>query len=313
MPTNYLDQFYQLDPAYPPPPGTAVAFVKLTLTDQNDDDDLDRFNGDSLDGVDIIRSWPGDTVTINVPGIGNITYTGTTFYLADGRRFFTPTDGQVLRNGTFVSSTYVTTQGPLLVSQLGPPCFTAGTLIDTPAGPVRVEDLRPGDMVMTLDHGAQPLRWVGGRTVCGLGRFAPVELDPGVFDNDRSLLLSPEHRILWRGWEIELFFAETEALVAARHLVGLPGIRLRPMTRVSYLHLLFDRHEIVRANGAWSESLHPGGWMIQSDPLLRDEISALCPEVLARLPEDCPGARRILTAKEARVLHPQRSRIAAMA
>lgn len=85
------------------------------------------------------------------------------------------------------------------------------------------------------------------------------------------------------------------------------------MTRVSYLHLLFDRHEIVRANGAWSESLHPGGWMIQSDPLLRDEISALCPEVLARMPEDCPGARRILTAKEARVLHPQRSRIAAMA
>ncbi|PPB82476.1 Hint domain-containing protein [Albidovulum inexpectatum] len=199
MPTNYLDQFYQLDPAFPPPPGTAVAFVKLTLTDQNDDDDLDRFNGDSLDGIDITRSWPGDTVTINVPGIGNITYTGTTFYLADGRRFFTPTDGQVLRNGTFVSSTYVTTQGPLLVSQLGPPCFTAGTLIDTPAGPVPVEDLRPGDMVMTLDHGARPLHWVGRRTVAGSGKFAPITIEPGIFDNDIPLVVSPEHRILYRG------------------------------------------------------------------------------------------------------------------
>ncbi|MFA5582109.1 MAG: Hint domain-containing protein, partial [Paracoccaceae bacterium] len=36
-------------------------------------------------------------------------------------------------------------------------CFTPGTLIDTPDGPRLVEDLRPGDLVLTADHGAQPL------------------------------------------------------------------------------------------------------------------------------------------------------------
>lgn len=212
MATTYTDQFFQLDPYAPPPAGAGISPVKLDLVDQNDDgiiSNTDTF-GDTLDGTAITAIWVGDTVTY-VPANGNqsVTVIGTTFYLSDGRRFFTPNDGSVLQDGTFLSSTAVTSVDVFPVALLGPPCFTAGTLIDTPTGPVRVEDLRPGDMVMTLDHGAQPLRWVGGRTVCGLGRFAPVELDPGVFDNDRSLLLSPEHRILWRGWEIELFFAET--------------------------------------------------------------------------------------------------------
>jgi hypothetical protein len=35
-------------------------------------------------------------------------------------------------------------------------CFTAGTRIDTPYGPRKVEDLRAGDAVVTLDHGAKP-------------------------------------------------------------------------------------------------------------------------------------------------------------
>ncbi len=45
------------------------------------------------------------------------------------------------------------------------PCFVAGTLIRTPDGDVPIESLRPGDLVLTLDDGPQPLRWVGSRVV----------------------------------------------------------------------------------------------------------------------------------------------------
>ena len=40
-------------------------------------------------------------------------------------------------------------------------CFTAGTLIGTLLGPVRVEDLKAGDDVLTLDTGTQKIRWIG--------------------------------------------------------------------------------------------------------------------------------------------------------
>src|SRR6056297_1430822 len=41
------------------------------------------------------------------------------------------------------------------------PCFVAGTLIKTPLGDVPVEQLQAGDLVITQDHGAQPVRWAG--------------------------------------------------------------------------------------------------------------------------------------------------------
>jgi len=300
---TYKDQFFTFDPSAPPPVGTAVNFVRYTLTDANNDNDFDLNNNDLINGSDIASSYPGDTVTINVPGVGNVTYRGVTFYLANGQVVFTPNDGQVLRNGTFVSSTFVNGQGPLLTSQLGPACFTAGTMLRTMAGRRRIETLRVGDLVETLDHGLQPIRWIGCSLVDGSGAFAPVRFETGAIGNDRPLLVSPQHRILWTGAQTELLFAETEVLVPALHLVGMAGVTRAPMAEVTYLHLLFDRHEIVFSEGALSESFHPASQMLAGDRALRAEIAALFP--------DCPGlrpgraaavARPVLAAYEARLL-----------
>ena len=94
MPTTYTDQFFTFNTANPVGGGTVVNFVSCDLIDQNDDNDFDRFDNDSVNGSDISASYPGDTVTINMPGTGNVTYTGITFYLANGDRVFTPTDGE---------------------------------------------------------------------------------------------------------------------------------------------------------------------------------------------------------------------------
>ena len=299
---TYSDQFYLFDPANPPSAGSSTSYVNYNLVDQNNDGDFDRRNNDSVNGSDIQSSWAGDTVTINVPGVGNVTYTGTTFYLANGQRVFTPSDGQVLKNGTFVSSTYVNTEGPLLVPQLGPACFTAGTRIRVPGGAERIERLRPGDLVETLDHGAQVLRWIGRRKVNGTDTFAPIRIEAKVLGNSRPLLVSPQHRMLMVGWRSQLALGEAEILVAAKHLVGMAGVRKDPVAEVDYVHLLFDRHEIVFAEDAPSESFHPASQMLGSDRALYLEIMALFPGRPHMQPGARRGARRVATAYEARVL-----------
>lgn len=299
---TYTDQFYIIDPSAPPPAGTALTFVSYTLTDQNNDGDFDRFNNDSVNGSDITSSYPGDTVRVNVPGIGNVTYTGTTFYLANGQVVFTPNDGQALRNGTFVSSTWVSTQGPLLATQLGAPCFTPGTMIRVPGGEAAIETLRPGDLVETLDHGPQELRWIGQTTVDGTDDLAPIRIEKGIFGNRRPLVVSPQHRVLISGWKSELILAAPEVLVPAKHLTGMDGVREEPAEEVHYVHILFDRHEIVFAEGVSCESFHPGSEVIEADRALYREILSVFPELAQLREEERLPVRRTARAHEARLL-----------
>lgn len=309
MPTTYTDQFYTFDPANPPPGGSAVNFVSYSMIDQNDDGDIEGPDSDTVNGQAISASYPGDTVTINVPGTGNVTYTGTTFYLANGDRVFTPTDGQVLANGTFVSSTWVSPQGPLDVGDLGPPCFAAGTLIETERGMTPVEQIEVGDLVRTLDNGLQSVRWRGARGVPALDKRAPVRFAPGAIGNARELLVSPQHKVLVSGWRAELFFGEDEVLVAATHMINNDTIHRAPRRHVTYHHLMFDRHEILLAEGVPSESFYPGSYILQDEDLA-DEIMALFPDMVGVVGDDWTTARVIAKGKEASVLCGDRLRSA---
>jgi len=231
-----------------------------------------------------------------------VTYTGITFYLANGTQVFTPTDGQVLQNGTLVSTTWVSGQGPLDVNNLGPPCFTAGTLIDKVSGPCPAELLEPGDQVPTYDHGTCVIRWVGQREVSGRGEHAPIRFAAGAVGNSVPLLVSPNHRMLITGWRAELYAGEAEVLVAAKHMVNGETVRVAPCDRVTYVHLLFDRHEIVQSHGVWSESFYPGAVHDLSERGTSREISALFPD-LARLSREQPAlARPMARSFEANVL-----------
>jgi hypothetical protein len=161
------------------------------------------------------------------------------------------------------------------------PCFVAGTRIDTARGAVRVEDVQVGDRVLTLDDGWQPVRWHGVRQVSSQGALAAVHIPAGTFGDHGALAVSPQHRLHFTGWRAELFCGEAEVLVKAIHLVR--AGRLRQDTSgapVTYHHLLFDRHQIIRAEGLWSESYHPGPMtMGDHDPDIRDEILTLFPEL----------------------------------
>ena len=152
------------------------------------------------------------------------------------------------------------------------PCFTAGTLIETAAGPRPVESLRVGDLVRTADHGLQPLRWIGRRDLRAVALVNDAELRPiriarGALGPDlpnHDLRVSPQHRMLVRSRIAERMFEAGEVLVAAVQLLGLPGITQDEAQDVSYIHLLFDQHEVIFAHGAPSESLYPGPVALRS-------------------------------------------------
>jgi Ca2+-binding RTX toxin-like protein len=190
------------------------------------------------------------------------------------------------------------------------PCFTPGTMILTDRGEVPVEGLQAGDLVMTRDNGLQPLRWVGRREVSLIDLMAdpdlqPVEIAAGALQvgPERTMRVSPQHRLLIEGARAELMFGEAEVLVAAKHLLGQAGVtRVLPLEGVAYIHILFDRHEIVQSDGIWTESFQPAERMLSTmDAAVRDEMLKLFPQ-LTQTAEAFPAARLSLKAHEARVL-----------
>ncbi len=160
------------------------------------------------------------------------------------------------------------------------PCFVAGTLIRTARGEVPVEMIRADDRVQTLDNGYQPVVWAGQRRVCGLGSMAPVRFRAGSVGNRRRLLVSPQHRMLVSGWRSELASGEVETLAAAVHLINGGTISRKRCPFVTYVHLLFESHQVLLAEGSASESLFPGSQAFSAfDRAARAEITRLFPRL----------------------------------
>lgn len=182
---------------------------------------------------------------------------------SDGQRYFFSTDGSAsfatmddFPNGAH-SIENVDTATDVLI------CFSAGTNIETPAGNVKVEDLRVGDLVTTLS-GPKPLRWIGVRHVSASQLQEKPHFRPVIIQKDAlgaghptsDLSVSPNHRVLLSGWHMELTFATDAMLCAAKHLVNNTTITTdSDATSAEYYHLMFDEHEIVFSNGLATESL----------------------------------------------------------
>lgn len=168
------------------------------------------------------------------------------------------------------------------------PCFVAGTVIATEAGPVLVDDLRPGMAIQTQDGGFQEIRWIACETVA-LDDMdqppgnRPINIPAGALGDGTpatDLMVSPQHRMLVSSSIAERMFGSEEVLVAAKKLVGIEGICVaEEIEAVTYYHLLLDAHEIVFANGARAESLLLG-------PIT---VSTLGPEAQAELEARFPN------------------------
>ncbi|MCB1365158.1 MAG: Hint domain-containing protein [Rhodobacteraceae bacterium] len=169
-------------------------------------------------------------------------------------------------------------------------CFTAGTNILTPNGPVAIEHLAGGDRVVTRDHGVQRIRWIGASEISA-GRMQmradlrPVLIGAGALGAglpDADMRVSRQHRVLVRDWRSELMFGQEGGVLAAAFTLCNDGdIREeRPATSVTYYHMAFDHHEIVYANGVETESFNPAERTVSAmDEAARQELLALFPEL----------------------------------
>jgi hypothetical protein len=288
---------------------------------------------------DVVNVAPDGSKTVDVlandqgPGNATLTITHINGIAVNAGDSVTLTTGQVVTlnaDGTFtvdadsdeesVNFSYTVGAGnggglsdSAFVTINSVPCFVAGTLIATPHGEVAVESLNPGDLVLTHDHGPQPLRWIGRRAVPATGSHAPIRIAPNTFGTHRELLVSPLHRVLIRDALAELLFGEREVLVAAKDLVN--DLTVRPVEggTVDYVHILFDSHEVVFSEGLATESFLPGPQISQS---FEREVLA---EIVSIFPELDPdtgagysaAARRTLRTFEAQLLFRRNAKAAA--
>ncbi|MHA7827167.1 MAG: Hint domain-containing protein [Roseovarius sp.] len=146
------------------------------------------------------------------------------------------------------------------LNAIGVPCFTPGTLIAAEHGERPVEDIRPGDLVWTADNGLQPVRWVGRRTLTQTDlaereNLRPVVIRKNAFGNRRRMVVSPQHAMVTS-------LGGKEHLIRAKHAAERFGGKIarvdKRCERVTYVHIMFDKHELIYAEGALTEAFYPG-------------------------------------------------------
>jgi hypothetical protein len=196
-----------------------------------------------------------------------------------------------------------------------PVCFAAGTRIATPQGWRKVEDLRQGDLVETLDDGPQPILWTDGAATLAVGAARPVRVRAGALGNAVDLVVSRQHLLMVEGPDVELLFGEPQVLAAAKDLIdGQTVVEDERRGMVCYHHILLDRHQVLVAEGAPAESLHPGPVALTAlGPGLRAALRhAVASERIDGIARQ-PAARRILKAHETAVLAARRGTLRAQA
>ncbi len=187
-------------------------------------------------------------------------------------------------------------------------CFTPGTLIATPRGSIPVEDLQVDDLVITADNGLQAVRWVGKKRMTGARLMAYPKLRPIRIRKDafgpglpyRDMHVSPQHRMLIDADRALINHGEREVLAPAKGLINDYSVTVDyNIKQTEYIHILFDKHEIIFANGTKTESFHPGHMSMSAiDDAPREELFEIFPELETNTGTYGPSARKILRVNE---------------
>lgn len=225
----------------------------------------------------LTTSNPNHIVAFTYPfGAGNV------FYSTIPLDFYTGTNNAAITPAEIFS---------LFGNTLEVMCFVRGTLIETAAGPRPVEALRVGDAVAVARGGTNRIRWISSTSLGAAAlrrrpKLRPVRITAGALGDGlprRDLLVSRQHRMLLTSAVSARLFGRREALVSAIRLTALPGVHVDDsLEEVAYFHMLFDRHEVIRAEGAASESLFTGPEALKSLPLAaRRELEALFPALFS--------------------------------
>lgn len=295
----------------------------ISVEIDDDDAELDWFGGDT--GTAQTATLGGTTYTIGGAGLlpsniqdndgggGTLSEELLFMNLTGFGWVFVPMPGSVFTPGDAIQSwttgTWSDTNG---VPHADVMCFTNGTLMIAEHGDICIEDLMPNDLVLTKDHGLQPILWIATTPIETSRLICDIEIRPILIRKDalgpnspnRDTRVSPQHRVLFEGWHAELYFGEPEILVPAKALVDI-GLAERDdsLKPISYVHILLQEHEILTGDGVKSESLMPAETTQSyiSEAQSR-EITKLLPQYLENEVGMTKSARPAVSVREAAVL-----------
>lgn len=188
------------------------------------------------------------------------------------------------------------------------PSIAPGVLIATPTGERAVEDLRPGDRVITRDRGLQEITWTGTRRfdhkeLSAAEHLRPVLIVRGSLGGglpERDMMVSPNQRILVPGDRTVLALESHETLVAAKHLVNSRTIRSAETLGAAYVHIMCARHTMVMANGCWTECFQPADANLNGlGNAQRNELLEMFPALATKISRK-PGTFPSTTPRAAR-------------
>lgn len=191
-------------------------------------------------------------------------------------------------------------------------CFTPGTRIRTEDGYRLIQDLCPGDKILTKDNGPQEIVWTGHRRMTGarlhaMPHLRPIRFKSGAFGigrPDQDLIVSPQHRMLVRGAAAQALFYSDEVLVKAEDLLNDSSVVTDHLLReVTYVHVMLERHNIVWANGLETESFHPANCALDTiEESQRQSLIEMMPNIAQNPSHYGDYARRNLSSSEAAIL-----------
>ncbi|MBY6057407.1 Hint domain-containing protein [Leisingera daeponensis] len=145
--------------------------------------------------------------------------------------------------------------------------FTRGSLVETAQGPIAVEDLLPGDEILTRDGGSQPLLWIGRTSVlpgrggsrsrgCTLTSFMADSL--GLQKPSASLVAGPAARLLRTPPHMQGCGDGQLLTLASEFQDGMSIFETAPPAPVDLCHLCLPRHAVITVGGLAFETYHPG-------------------------------------------------------
>lgn len=243
----------------------ASAGASITFTGTGGTLQIDASNtGNLLSGTTISGFVPNDT--IDLASIPN--QTGSLAVMNDLTDVLTVTEGTQTYtldfSGNFVGDLFQTSSdnggagpGTDIAEVSATPCYCPGTLIRTPCGETRVEELKIGDQVMTAAGVARPIKWIGrrsygGRFVMGRKDILPVCIKAAALGDNvpkRDLWISPNHAMYFEDKHLG------GVLIEARDLInGASVVQAESVGSVEYVHIELETHDVIIAEGALAES-----------------------------------------------------------
>ncbi len=211
-----------------------------------------RTTGNSTNNATVNTDSSGAGTSLQV----NETFTvGTTTYTYKGTATAGTASGfyATTSSGTYFFSKTIATNQPVTYGTGDTViCFYPGTLVRTPDGEVAVETLTIGDLVLTSEGKAMPVRWLGRQTVSTLFadplRVLPIRIQAGALGDSlptRDLLVSADHALLVDGVLIQAGALVNGTTITREHAV--PQV-------FTYWHVELADHSLILAEGVPAET-----------------------------------------------------------